>query len=259
MTWAMDNLEQWLTALVWVFARVTGFLLMFPVTGSFLPTSSRLLLAVVFSVTVMLSLPIEALSNDMSGLSIKSLLITIGQFLTGISFGMVLSLWFSLFSMAGHIIGLQMGLGMAQMNDPAGGISVTVISQIYQFAALILFFLMDGHSTAIAVVLESFRAIQPSTYGSLLQSIAHLIQFTGWIFASAFILALPALTALLVINLAFGFMSRAAPQLNLLSVGFPLSLLSGLLVMCFSMEQFPSPFRRFTQEALLLLRQLASS
>ncbi|WP_281647153.1 flagellar biosynthetic protein FliR [Parendozoicomonas sp. Alg238-R29] len=257
MAVSISYLEHWLTLFVWAFARISGFLLTFPVTGSFLPTSVRLLLAIALSVTVLTSLPIDAVQNSIYGLSLRSILCTLGEFLTGVIFGMVLSLWFSLFSMAGHITGLQMGLGMAQMNDPAGGISVTVISQIYQFAALIMFFLMDGHATAISILLESFRTIAPTTFLEILQSAERLIHYAGWIFSAALILALPALMALLVINLAFGFMSRAAPQLNLLSLGFPLSLLSGLLIISFSFEQFSTPFRRFTQEAILLLRQLA--
>ena len=240
---------------------------MFPVTGSLLPTSTRLLLATIFSAAVLLSLSESSalyppqIPQSTLPLSFISLIAVVQEFLTGLLFGLVLTLWFSLFSMAGHIIGLQMGLGMAQMNDPVGGISVTVISQIYQFAALIMFFLVDGHTTVIAIVLESFRAI-PAGSGELFlpwSSIEQLLNYGGWIFSAALILAMPVLIALLVINIAFGFMSRAAPQLNLLSLGFPLSLLSGLLLISFGFEQFSGPFQRFTREAILLLRQLTQT
>ena len=168
-----------------------------------------------------------------------------------------MSLWFSLFSMAGHIISMQMGLGMAQMNDPAGGVSVTVVSQIYQLAAVIMFFLIDGHMAVIAIVLESFSHIPPGSVLHAVDSVNSLINYAGWMFAAAFIVILPGVISLLIINIAFGFMSRAAPQLNLLSLGFPLSLLSGLLILSIGFEEFPASFRRLTQEAILLLRQLS--
>ncbi|MCL6269534.1 flagellar biosynthetic protein FliR [Sansalvadorimonas sp. 2012CJ34-2] len=253
-------LEYWITSFVWAFARISGFMLMFPVTGSFLPTSIRLLMTAVFSGAVLMAQPWNPPPGfTVSALSASSMLIALGEFFTGLMFGMVLTLWFSLFSMAGHTIGLQMGLGMAQMNDPAGGISVTVVSQIYQLAAMLMFFLVDGHTTVIAIVLESFKTIEPGSFFQVLQSAEQLLHFTGWIFSAALLLAMPALIALLIINISFGFMSRAAPQLNLLSLGFPLSLLSGLLIICLSFEQFSAPFRRFTREAILLLRQLAQT
>ena len=191
-------------------------------------------------------------------LSFQGVLITVCEFFTGFCFGLVMSLWFSLFSMAGHIISMQMGLGMAQMNDPAGGVSVTVVSQIYQLAAVIMFFLIDGHMAVIAIVLESFSHIPPGSVLHAVDSVNSLINYAGWMFAAAFIVILPGVISLLIINIAFGFMSRAAPQLNLLSLGFPLSLLSGLLILSIGFEEFPASFRRLTQEAILLLRTVES-
>jgi flagellar biosynthetic protein FliR len=79
----------------------------------------------------------------------------------------------------------------------------------------------------------------------------------GWVMGAGLLLALPAITALLVVNLAFGVMTRAAPQLNIFSIGFPLTLALGLLIVWIGMADILAQYQVLASDALQLMRELA--
>ena len=130
---------------------------------------------------------------------------------------------------AGQIIAVQMGMAFASMVDPANGVNVTVVSQFMTMLVSILFLLMNGHLVVLEVMTESFTTLP---IGSALM-VNHFWDMAGrmsWVLGAGLLLVLPAITALLVVNIAFGVMTRAAPQLNIFSIGFPLTLVLGLAI-----------------------------
>lgn len=78
----------------------------------------------------------------------------------------------------------------------------------------------------------------------------------GWVLGAGLLLALPAITALLVVNIAFGVMTRAAPQLNIFSIGFPLTVAMGLVIIWIGMADILSQYQILATDALQLLREL---
>jgi len=84
-----------------------------------------------------------------------------------------------------------------------------------------------------------------------------LIMHMSWVLAAAVILVLPAITALLVVNVAFGVMTRAAPQLNIFSIGFPLTLVMGMVILWLSLADILNQYQPMATEALQWLRELA--
>src|SRR5690606_20571342 len=99
-------------------------------------------------------LPEKVLLNEL--FSMHTLLLTGEQLLWGMLFGMAMQLVFVALQTAGHILSMNMGLGMAMMNDPVNGSSTTVISQmIYTFCRL-LFFVMDGHLLVVTILYKGF-------------------------------------------------------------------------------------------------------
>ena len=133
------------------------------------------------------------------------------------------------FVVAGQIIAVQMGMAFASMVDPANGVNVTVVSQFMTMLVSILFLLMNGHLVVLEVMTESFTTLP---IGSALM-VNHFWDMAGrmsWVLGAGLLLVLPAITALLVVNIAFGVMTRAAPQLNIFSIGFPLTLVLGLAI-----------------------------
>ncbi|MFK0572414.1 flagellar biosynthetic protein FliR [Endozoicomonas sp.] len=236
-----------------VFCRVSGFIMTFPLTREWLPWSARLLLAMAFSVTAMFQ--VETVPGC-DTFSLTMVITAITELLTGVIFGMVLVIFFSVFAMAGHMAGLQMALGLAELNDPASGVSVTVIARIYQVTAQLLFVLMNGHLVVFAVLIESLRILPPGHFGETVARSSALLAMTGWMFGAGLLIAFPIIVSLLMVNLTFGFMARSAPQMNLLTLGFPLAILAGLTLLSLNIVQLPYTVERHTGYVLQVLGSL---
>ena len=135
---------------------------------------------------------------------------------------------------------MTMGLGFAMAVDPQNGVQVPVLSQLYIILATLLFLALDGHLLLIASVVESYQLIPAGVSGIPATSLSAVVALGTMVFAGGILLALPALTALLLINIAFGIVTRTAPQLNIFAVGFPVTILAGLLIMFIVMPGFIS-------------------
>jgi flagellar biosynthetic protein FliR len=99
---------------------------------------------------------------------------------------------------------------------------------------------LDGHLLLISAVVESYQLIPIGVSGIPEASLSAVVSLGTIVFAGGILLALPALTALLLINIAFGIVTRSAPQLNIFAVGFPVTILAGLLIMFIVMPGFIS-------------------
>ena len=110
---------------------------------------------------------------------------------------------------------------------------VPVISQFYTVLATLLFFATDAHLRLIRLLADSFHLMP---FGTALPrgALAEVMRWSGDLLGLAVLLSLPIIIALLIVNLAFAFMSRAAPQLNIFSIGFPVTLLCGVLLLMLS-------------------------
>ena len=184
------------------------------------------------------------------------MVITLQQMLIGGAMGFAMLMLFQLFVIAGQMISMQMGLGFASMVDPANGISVPVLSQFYLISVTLLYLAMNGHLVAFDVFLESFQTIPISTHGLAPDRYWDLANRITWMFTSAMLLALPAITAVLIVNISFGVMTRAAPQMNLFSLGFPIGLLFGLFAIWVLHSDFLPHFQVLSEQAFAYLRQM---
>jgi len=234
--------------------RIASMLMVMPVIGTQLvPVRVRLYLALAICLVLAPNLPPMP---QVDAVSLQAMLMIAEQVLVGVMFGFMLQLFFHLFTVAGQIIAMQMGLGFASMVDPSNGVSVPVLGQFLLMLVTLLFLAMNGHLVVFEVLAESFVTL-PVGEGLLLDHYWTLAGKLTWVIAAGLLMALPAITALLIINLAFGVMTRAAPQLNIFSIGFPLTLVLGLFIFWLSLSDFLAHFQALTSEALLQLRELA--
>lgn len=203
-------------------SRVTGFFLLAPVFGSTLiPTKIKLMTSLMISIAIGFALPtlpqIDLFTFD-GGLVIA------GQMLIGAAMGFVFMLTMQSFILGGQIIAMQAGLGFASMIDPQSGLSVPVVSQVYLLLVTLVFLALNGHLLFIRMLADSFT-ILPVGQGTISsEGIWQLVSWAKWMFKAAVIMALPAIISLLLVNFALGVMTRAAPQLNIFAVGFPITL-----------------------------------
>jgi len=189
-------------------------------------------------------------------ISLQAFMLIAQEILIGVMLGFVLQLFFHIFVVAGQILAMQMGLGFASMVDPANGISVPVIAQYFTMLVTLLFLAMNGHLVVFEVLAESFVTLPPGS-GLQVEHYWEIANKLGWVMGAALIMVLPAVTALLVVNIAFGVMTRAAPQLNIFSIGFPLTLVLGMVIVWISMADILAHYQELASEALIMLRELA--
>jgi flagellar biosynthesis protein FliR len=104
---------------------------------------------------------------------------------------------------------------------------------------------------------DGFRTLPVGTAGLGPDGLWTIVSWGTQIFSGALAVALPGVTALLIVNIAFGVVSRAAPTLNLFSVGFPVSLIFGLIIVLFGLSSVQSSFTRLLEEGLSLIRGLS--
>jgi len=172
------------------------------------------------------------------------------QILIGISIGFITVMVVDTFTLAGQIIAMQSGLGFASLVDPASGMNVPAVGQFFLILSTLLFWTMDGHLAYLQFVVASFDTLPIG--GEQFASVKYqeIVLWGKWMFATALSLSLAPLTAMLLINFSFGVMTRAAPQLNIFAIGFPITMMAGLLIMWLTFGNFLTHFELQWQRAL---------
>ena len=250
------QISTWVASFMLPLFRVGAVLMTMPIFGtSLVPKRIRLYFALAITVVITPNLPPMPPVN---ALDLSGLLLIAEQVLIGGLLGFSLQLFFQAFVVAGQIISIQMGMGFASMVDPTNGVSAAVIGQFLTMLVTLLFLGMNGHLVVFEVLTESFTTL-PVGSAMLVNHFWDVANKLGWVLGAAMLLVLPAITALLVVNIAFGIMTRAAPQLNIFSIGFPLTLVLGLVIFWVSLGDILNQYQPLATEALQLLRDLAQA
>ena len=233
--------------------RIAAFMLAAPVFGSrLINTRARLLLALLLTYIIAPGLPVMP---PISGFSLDIWVLVMQQTLIGLAAGFSMQLAFQVAVLAGQYIAMKMGLGFASMNDPASGLTVTVVSQYYLMLVTLLFVVGDGHLLMLRLLAESFYTT-PIGVSMPLALLWDLVTAGSWMFGAALLIALPVLTSLMIVNIGFGVMGRSAPQMNIFTVGFPITLILGAFLIWFGFTTFLGNYSQFMQDGFSILRHL---
>ncbi len=160
------------------------------------------------------------------------------EFMIGFTIGLVARLIFTAIEIAGEIIGFQMGFGIINVIDPQTSSHVPIIGQFQSIIATLVFLSINAHHYFIAAIAQSFKIIPPTKtiLSNLLMD--NLIRFSSAIFTLAIKIGAPLLLTLLITNIAMNILSKTIPQMNILIVGFPLTIAGGLLMLGISLPFF---------------------
>ena len=233
---SFDAILSSITLFAAPFLRLSAMMAVAPVfSAAGFNVRTRALFAILIAALVAPSLPTPPVD---SLLSAAGVLMAIREIGVGLILGFAVQLAFGAAVFAGQAISMTMGLGFAMAVDPQNGVQVPVLSQLYVILATLLFLALDGHLVLIAAVVQSYQLIPTGIAGIPVASLSSVVALGTMVFAGGILLALPALTALLMINVAFGIVTRTAPQLNIFAVGFPVTILAGLLIMFIVMPGF---------------------
>jgi len=241
------QLDAWLAALIFPLARILAMIATSPVLGNTqVPKRVKIGLSVLIAIIIAPTRP--AMPQVPVG-SPQGLLIIIQQIIIGVAMGFTMRLIFTAVEMAGELAGLQMGLGFASFYDPMNSSYSPIVARWLGMIAVLAFLAANGHLYMLSALVESFATlpIGNSMSGTGFYNVA---SWGSSIFAFGLQISLPIVAALLITNIALGILTRAAPQLNLFAVGFPITLTIGFVVMLLSMPYLSLLLDRVAQEGL---------
>ncbi len=253
MSIALETVEQLVPVYMYPGLRISGLITTMPLIGTRM-VPSRIKLVLVVAITMVVAPMVEPPEVDI--ISLNGFLVGINQILIGIIIGVILQIIIQLFLMVGQLVSQQMGLGFAMMNDPSNGVNVPVMGQFYMMMALFLFVTVNGHLLAIQALVMSFQTIPVGLHFVSFPSGAELIYWGGWLFINSLQIALPAITALFLVNMSFGIMTKAAPQLNIFSIGFPVTMIVGIVVLWLAMSTILPGFELIFEQVFDLVHTL---
>ncbi len=255
ITFSSADLHVWMTSFVWPLARILALLAAAPVLGNAaIPTRVKIGLGVL--ITLIVAPAIGPLPKVEPG-SLEGLLILCQQIIIGLAMGFTVRIVFSAVELAGELAALQMGLGFATFFSPHSDGSTLVVGRFLGLLATLTFLAMNGHLMMLSVLAESFNVFPISAQPFSAGGWRMLAGWGGKIFEAGLGLALPVVTALLIVNLALGILTRAAPQLNIFAVGFPITLMVGMVALMLSLPYFIPVIERLVTEALQTMLEVA--
>lgn len=241
-------------AYVWSFARIGAMLMTAPIFSSkSVPIKVRITLAIVCTILIAPLLPDLPAVDFLSG---ESFLIMLNQIIIGAIIGFVLQFVFGVFVLAGQIFAMQTGLGFSMMNSPQDGVQTTVVGQMYVITTTLLFLALHGHLFLIQMILESFNHIPIGLTGIKTQAFWLLVSWGSDLYRHAIMVVMPAIAAMLMVNVSFGVMAKASPQLNPFSVGFMITIVFGFIIFYVTLPSLYPYFVHLMEDGFSLAEQI---
>lgn len=191
--------------------------------------------------------------------SVKAIGLIIEQLLIGMAIGLCIRMIFATVQAAGEYIGMQMGLGFATMYSAATGANSVIIARLLDTLAMLLFFAVNGHLIIIQILVNTFTELPIGQFEFNPDAWKMLVVYAKTIFSAGLLLSLPMLTALLLMNLAMGILNRSAPQLTVFSIGFPLTLLVGLVLLMILMMNLSPFMESLFYKVMIFIQKLTAS
>lgn len=254
MNFQEDQLLGFLAAFAWPFMRISAMFVSIPVFSvNGVPARLKVMLSLLITFVISPTLP--QMPAD-SLFSYQGWVVTVQQLILGLSTGFILQMVFSVMLFAGQSIAFSMGLGFASMVDPATGVQTPVVAQLFIISSSLLFLAVDGHLLLIEMLAQSFTTLPVAVDGLEKADIWRIIAWSSQIFAGGTLLALPIMAALLFVNITFGVASKAAPQLQPFGVGFPITILLGMLLIWIGLTILLEGFSEQLHEGFLLISQM---
>ncbi|MBT2969303.1 MAG: flagellar biosynthetic protein FliR [gamma proteobacterium symbiont of Ctena orbiculata] len=245
------QLNTWLGAYLWPMVRISAMLLMMPLFSSRqVPARFRLILMVLVTLLVAPTLPPQPQADVLSH---TGFIIMLQQILIGVMMGFILQMVFGALVFGGQVIAYSMGLGFASMVDPTNGVQVPVVAQFYLILATLLFLIFNGHLLSIELIADSFSTMPVAVDGITRNSMLDVVAWGSRLFTGGLLIALPIVGAMLMANMGMGVVMRAAPQLNIFSIGFPITMLLGFSLIWVTLPNVFSVFNELLDEAFQYL------
>ncbi|HEX7888069.1 MAG TPA: flagellar biosynthetic protein FliR [Ramlibacter sp.] len=235
--------QAWITSVMLLAVRIAALLFLTPVLYAVsMPAPVRL--AIVLGLACVIALPLAG-SGTAAVVDVGALIqAVLVEASIGATLGLGVLAAFAGFGLAGRLIDIQVGFGIAQVFDPLTRSRLPILSAIFGLFAAVFFFTIEGHHAlmrGLAYSVELFPIGQGWTPAAAAEPV--LKQF-GALFALGFALAAPVVLGLLLVEFALGVVSRNLPQMNMLAMGIPVKIAAGLLALSVWATGFGAPASR---------------
>jgi flagellar biosynthetic protein FliR len=251
------QLNTWIAAYLWPMTRILGLMALAPLYNSgTIPARVKVGLSFLIAMIVAPSVPAMPAMDPMS---LPGLLILAQQLVIGLAMGLAMRIAFAGVEMAGAITGLTMGLGFATFFDPQSQGQSSAISQFFALLMLMVYLAANIHLVVLSTLVDSFTTLPISATPFEGDRLRQVVAWGGRIFSSGLQLSLPLITALLITNLALGILTRAAPQLNLFGIGFPITMSAGFVMIMLSLPYMTTPLLRLMEEGITAMQQITAA
>ncbi|MDO9204351.1 flagellar biosynthetic protein FliR [Methylotenera sp.] len=249
-----DLLQTWIISLLWPLTRILGVIAAAPIfSHKSIPQRVKLGLGIMLTLIIVPTLPPLP---QFEIFSFQGLLILVQQLIIGLAIGFSMRLVFAAVDLAGQLIGMSMGIGFASFFDPQTRGQSTALNQFLVILAMLIFLSLDGHLLIVTAVANSFITMPIALGGSGIDPMK-IAMWGETIFSVGLLLALPAVAALLITNMALGILTKTAPQLNMFGIGFPITLSIGFLVLALSLPGMLKPIENFIEKGASNMAQVA--
>jgi flagellar biosynthetic protein FliR len=254
ITLTTAELQTWIAALLWPMTRILGLVASAPLFGNnSVPIPVKIGLGMTLTTIIAPAIPALPAADPMS---LVGLLIVAQQLLIGLAMGFAIRVVFAAVEIGGEIIGLTMGLSFATFFNPQTKGRSSSISQFLALISTMGFLAIDGHLVLLSILVDSFTTLPISATPIHGAGFYQIATFGEKIFSAGVQLALPVIAALLLTNLALSILTRAAPQLNLFGIGFPLTLGVGLTMIYLTLPFMAKPFERIFLDGFEKAREI---
>jgi len=254
ITLTSAELNTWIATLLWPLTRILGLIAVAPVFGNTsLPVQVKIGIGVMLTLIVAPTIPALPAVEPMS---LPGLLILMQQLIIGLGMGFAMRIIFAAVEMAGTITGMTMGLSFASFFDPQSQGQSNFISQFLGLLATLAFLAINGHLLLLSVLAHSFTTLPISTSPMGGQIFRQIADWGGVVFSAGVQLSMPMVAALLITNISLGILTRAAPQLNLFGIGFPITLTVGFFVIGLALPYMATPLERLFQQGIEMAGQI---
>lgn len=228
---------------VYILARLGGIVIFVPFWSNS-AVSARIRISLALMLTLVTYPLVESAivvgSLDI-GVVIKNL---IGELIIGFALGLVVRFVFAGIEFAGHLIGFELGVSVINTIDPQSPVRVSAISAFLTFFASIVFLNLDMHHWCLRAVIDSFAIVPVGQVHLTGAALDMLLTLAGQIFAIGLQLSAAVVVVLVITDIALGIITRAAPQIQLLVISFPIKTLVGISTLGLALYFFPAAVER---------------
>jgi len=235
--------------------RISILLFLLPFFGGqTLPNTAKAALCLVLTLALWPKLPL--VGAEMPAHPFALVVMFLGELLLGLTLGLVTRFVFAAIQTGGQLIGFQMGFAMVNVVDPDSGVSEAVTAHFLYMVSLLTFLAFNGHLFLLSGLMKSFELLPPGVVTISPALATEVFSLSGQIFVLAIQIGAPVITAILLMDLALALVSRAAPQMNVLIIGFPLKIGVGFLFLGIIFQILSQHMEGFVSHIPLLFSQL---